>query len=83
MAQNGQFIPHPACDEMHMVTRSGYRISTDSTSVPSCSFHSVLRVVSSSHEMCRMTVISSGSSSLASFSRAAAGMSVHCAGSCA
>ena len=23
VAQNGQFIPQPACEEMHMVTRSG------------------------------------------------------------
>lgn len=23
VAQNGQFMPQPACEEMHMVTRSG------------------------------------------------------------
>ena len=23
VAQKGQFIPHPACEEMHIVTRSG------------------------------------------------------------
>jgi hypothetical protein len=31
VAQNGQAIPHPACEETHIVTRPGYRISTDST----------------------------------------------------
>src|SRR6204780_5725830 len=44
VAQNGQPIPHPACDDTHIVTRSGYFISTDSTSAPSCSRHSILRV---------------------------------------
>lgn len=83
VAQNGQFIPQPACDEMHMVTRSGYRMRTDSTSVPSCSFQSVLRVVSSSQLMWRMTDIRSGNIASASLSRDAAGMLVHSAGSCA
>ncbi len=23
VAQNGQFMPHPACDDTHIVTRSG------------------------------------------------------------
>ena len=45
MAQNGQAMPHPACEEMQTVNRSGYRMSTLSTSVPSCRRHNVLRVV--------------------------------------
>src|ERR1700719_4699565 len=44
VAQNGQPIPHPACDDTHIVTRSGYFISTDSTRAPSCRRHSILRV---------------------------------------
>ncbi len=83
VAQNGQFIPHPACELMHMVTRSGYRISTDSTSVPSNSRHSVLRVAPASVDRCRTTVIRSGSNASRNRSRAPAGMSVHSAGSCA
>ncbi len=74
-------MPQPACELMHIVTRSGYRISTDSTSVPSKSFHSVLRVSSSSHETCRTTDISSGSSASVSLLRLAAGMSVQLSGS--
>lgn len=66
-----------------MVTRSGYRMRTDSTSVPSCSFQSVLRVVSSSQLMWRITDIRSGNIASASFSRDADGMFVHSAGSCA
>ena len=35
VAQNGHAIPHPAWLEMHTVARSGYRMSTLSTSEPS------------------------------------------------
>src|SRR6516225_10705776 len=44
VAQNGQAIPHPACDDTHIVTRSGYFISTDSTSAPSRARHTVFLV---------------------------------------
>ena len=63
VAQNGQPIPQPACDDTHIVTRSGYFISTDSTSAPSCSRHSILRVAPSSQVSSRSEVSSRGSSS--------------------
>src|SRR6202007_84048 len=44
VAQNGQAIPQPACDDTHIVTRSGYFISTDSTMAPSCRRHSIFLV---------------------------------------
>jgi hypothetical protein len=81
VAQNGHAIPQPACDETHMVTRSGYRISTDSTSDPSSSFHSVLRVWPLSHSRSRTRFSSGGISSATSLSRVAAGRSVISAGS--
>ena len=59
VAQNGQFIPQPACDETHSVIRPGYRISTDSTSAPSCSFHRNL-IVSPLSVSSRRTSVSSG-----------------------
>jgi hypothetical protein len=48
VAQNGQPMPQPTCEEMHSVVRVGYRISTDSMREPSNSFHKVLMVVPSS-----------------------------------
>ena len=50
-------------------------MSTDSASVPSCPRHSVLRVVPAS-QVCSVTGVTSGGSSVASPSRAAAGTSV-------
>ena len=80
VAQNGQPIPHPACDDTHMVTRSGYFISTDSTSAPSCRRHSILRVAPLSHASSRSDVSSVGNSSLARADRTAAGRSVMSSG---
>ncbi len=76
VAQNGHAIPHPACDETHIVTRSGYFISTDSTSAPSRARHTLLRVAPRSAVSARSSVSSRGSSSLARDSRSAAGRSV-------
>ena len=80
VAQNGQPIPQPACEDTHIVTRSGYFISTDSTSAPSCSRHSIFRVAPSSQVSSRSEVSSGGSSSAASDSRSPAGRSVMSAG---
>jgi hypothetical protein len=80
VAQNGQPIPHPAWDDTHIVTRSGYFISTDSTSAPSNSRHSHLRVAPSSHDSASSADSSEGSSSPASAVRSAAGRSVMSAG---
>ena len=76
MAQNGQAIPQPAWLETHSVIRSGYRISTDSISVPSCAFHSVLRVSPASQASERTSVSSSGSSASTNSARPSAGRSV-------
>ena len=81
VAQNGQAMPQPACDDTHIVTRPGYRISTDSTSEPSSSRHSVLRVVPPSHSMSRTAVSSGGSSVGDQLVARAAGRSVISAGS--
>ena len=80
VAQNGQPIPHPACDDTHIVTRSGYFISTDSTRAPSCSRHSILRVAPLSQVSSRSEVSSRGSRSSARASRTPAGRSVISAG---
>src|SRR6202035_4896213 len=48
VAQNGQPIPQPACDDTHIVTRSVYFISTDSTRAPSSRRHSIFLVAPSS-----------------------------------
>src|SRR5829696_5702132 len=56
-------------------------MSTLSTSAPSCSRHSVLRVRPLSAVWCRTTVSSPGSSASVSASREPAGRSVICAGS--
>ena len=53
VAQNGQAMPQPACEEMHTVFRCGYRISTDSNVVPSTARHNVFRVSPASHWMSR------------------------------
>jgi hypothetical protein len=76
VAQNGHAIPQPACDETHIVTRSGYRMSTDSTSDPSKARHSVLRVVPPSQTISRSAVSSRGSRAWASASRDARGRSL-------
>jgi hypothetical protein len=81
VAQNGQAIPQPAWLDTQTVTRSWYPISTLSTSEPSCSRQRVLRVRPSSQDSSRTAVSRSGSSSPASRSRVAAGMSVIRSGS--
>ena len=80
VAQNGQPIPQPACDDTHIVTRSGYFISTDSTSAPSCSRHSIFLVALLSQVSSRSEVSSRGSSSPASAARTPAGRSVMSSG---
>ena len=69
-------MPQPAWLETHIVTRPGYRISTDSTRAPSNSRQSVLRVVPRSASIVRSGVISGGSSAATSSSRPPAGRSV-------
>src|SRR3954454_23478812 len=56
VAQNGQAMPHPACDETHAVVRSGERMRTDSTSAPSNSRQTVFRVAPLSHVSARASV---------------------------
>src|SRR5215470_17487917 len=71
VAQNGQPIPQPACDDTHIVTRSGYFISTDSTSAPSNKRHSILRVAPLSQVNSHSDVSKGGSNSAASTERTA------------
>ncbi len=80
VAQNGQPIPQPACDDTHIVTRSEYFIRTDSTSAPSCSRHSILRVAPSSHACSRSEVSSCGSNSPVRAVRTPIGRSVMSSG---
>ncbi len=85
-------MPQPAWDETQSVDltpcdpgvpsrRSPYRMSTDSTSVPSWSFHSVLTVAPLSQETSRTYVSSGGNNAPLIGSRCAAGRSVHVSGS--
>ncbi len=76
VAQNGQFIPQPAWLETQTVTRSGYRISTVSTSAPSNSRHSVFTVAPWSASRTDSGVSSSGSSVPTRSARPSAGRSV-------
>ena len=76
MAQKGHAIPQPAWEDTHIVTRSGYLISTDSTRAPSKSRHSVLRVVPPSAARVRTGVSSAGISSATKEWRSRTGMSV-------
>lgn len=81
VAQNGQFMPHPACDDTHRVMRPLYRISTDSTSAPSKSRHRNLRVSPPSLRSRRTSVMSGGSMACAIGARSASGRSVIASGS--
>jgi hypothetical protein len=81
VAQNGQFIPHPACEEIQTVARSVYFIKTDSTKTPSCSRQRSFLVIPPSHEIERTKVINLGSTFVATSSRALAGKSLHVDGS--
>ena len=81
VAQNGQFMPQPAWDEMHMVTRFGYRMSTDSTRAPSKSRCTRLTVSPPSALSVRTVLSSSGMVSCTSCSRPSLGRSVISAGS--
>ena len=76
VAQNGQAMPQPAWEEMHNVARSGYRMSTDSSSVPSWRRHSVFRVSPPSQEISLTGVMSCGNSASRTLSRVASGRSV-------
>ena len=79
VAQNGQSMPQPTCEEMHSVVRVGYRISTDSMREPSNSFHKVLMVVPSSATWRVTSVMSCGKNAAAASLRLAAGKSVNSA----
>ena len=79
VAQNGQPMPQPTCEEMHSVVRVGYRISTDSMREPSNSFHKVLMVVPSSATWRVTSVMSCGKNAAAASLRLAAGKSVNSA----
>jgi len=72
----GQPIPHPAWLDTHTVIRSGYRMTTLSTSAPSKSRHSVFTVAPSSHSWRPIGVSRAGSRCSDRRVRLAAGRSV-------
>ena len=76
VAQKGQFIPQPAWLEIQMVTRLGYRMSTDSTMAPSWSRQADLTVSPSSAVRCTIGMSSVGSRSRTRSSRTPLGRSV-------
>jgi hypothetical protein len=76
VAQNGQAIPQPAWLDTQTVARSGYRIRTLSSSVPSCARHNDFLVAPLSQLSARASVSSGGSSSPTRAARERCGMSV-------
>ena len=76
VAQNGQFIPHPACEEIQTVVRSVYRIRTDSTHTPSCKRHKSFLVLPPSQLIERTKVINFGKNASANLACSSFGISV-------